>query len=64
MTHFRWPQPLKIRAGEIAGELVANLKVEKTIVVKASGRLFGDVTAGSLVVEAGAVLVGNMRSGK
>ncbi len=63
-NHFRWPEPTRVRSGEIAGELVAQLNAENTVVLKSSARLFGDVTAGGLVVESGAVLVGNVRVGR
>jgi cytoskeletal protein CcmA (bactofilin family) len=60
---FRWKEPLKLESAEIAGELVADVKAEGTIILKSSARLFGDVEAKSLVVEDGAVAVGTMRIG-
>ena len=62
-NYFRWKDPIKIISGEIAGELVAHLRAEGTLVLKSTARLFGDVIAGSLVIEAGAVVVGNLRIG-
>jgi cytoskeletal protein CcmA (bactofilin family) len=60
---FRWPQPLRIDGAEIAGELVADIDASGTVVLKATARLFGDVTAGNLVIESGAVFVGQVRTG-
>ncbi len=57
-NHFRWKEPLEVGSAEIQGELVADLRAEHTVTVKASGRMFGNVTARNLVVEAGAVVVG------
>jgi cytoskeletal protein CcmA (bactofilin family) len=61
--HFRWPQVLTIGGAEIAGELAANLQATGTVQLKYSGRLFGDVQAGGLVVEGGAVMVGAAKIG-
>ena len=44
--------------------LANDLQAKETVVVRASGRLFGDVQAANLVVEAGAVLVGQFRIGR
>jgi len=63
-NHFRWKEAIKVGTAEIAGELAANVRAEGTIVVKGTGRLFGDVEAGGLVVEDGAVLVGRVRIGR
>jgi len=63
-NHFRWPEPIRLGSAEIAGELVADLCVEDTVVLKSTARFFGDVTARNLVVEEGAVLVGQLRVGK
>lgn len=62
-NHFRWPEPIKIKSAEIAGELAANVQAEERIVLKSTGRLFGDVHAANLVVEEGAVMVGHVRIG-
>lgn len=62
-NHFRWNEPLKLGSAEIGGELVADLHAAGTVVVKSTARLFGDLVAKSLVVEAGAVIVGNLRIG-
>ena len=62
-NHFRWPQLLDVKAAEISGELVADLHSAGTVRLYASGRLFGNVEAASLVVEPGAVFVGSARVG-
>ena len=62
-THFRWPEPLRCGAAEIAGELVANLHAPGAVRLRSTARLFGAVEAGSLVVESGAVFVGAARVG-
>jgi cytoskeletal protein CcmA (bactofilin family) len=61
---FRWPELLRIGGAEIGGELVANIQSSGTIVLKSTGRLFGDVQAANLVVESGAVFVGNAKIGR
>src|SRR6185437_622788 len=62
-NHFRWPEPIKVGSAEIAGELAANLLADDTVLLKSTARLFGDVDAANLVVEAGAVVVGQIRIG-
>jgi cytoskeletal protein CcmA (bactofilin family) len=62
-NHFRWNEPLQLNSAEISGELVANVRAAGTVVLKSTARMFGDVKAKNLVVEAGAVLVGNLRIG-
>ena len=62
--HFRWPQPLTLRDAEISGELVADLKGTGTVVLKPTARMFGNVAALNLVVESGAVFVGDAKIGK
>lgn len=62
-NHFRWNEPLKLGSAEIGGELVADLHAAGTVVLKSTARLFGDLVAKNLVVEAGAVIVGNLRIG-
>jgi cytoskeletal protein CcmA (bactofilin family) len=54
---------ISARSAEIAGELAADVRISGTLTLKAGGRMFGDVEAGSLVLEAGAVAVGAMRIG-
>jgi cytoskeletal protein CcmA (bactofilin family) len=60
---FRWPETIRLSSAEIAGELAADLRAEETIVLKSTAKLFGDVDAKNLVIEAGAVVVGNLRIG-
>jgi cytoskeletal protein CcmA (bactofilin family) len=55
---FAWKDTLAIGGAEISGELVANVKTGGTVWLKSTARLFGDVEATNLVVEAGAVIVG------
>jgi len=62
-NHFRWNEPLKLGSAEIGGELVADMHVAGTVVLKSTSLLFGDLVAKNLVVEAGAVIVGNLRIG-
>lgn len=60
---FRWRDCLNVGSAEIAGELVANMRAAGTITLKSNARMFGDLEAGSLVIEDGAVVVGKMRIG-
>jgi cytoskeletal protein CcmA (bactofilin family) len=62
-NHFRWKEPIKVGTAEIGGEIVANLHVNGTILLKSTARLFGDVEAGEAIIEEGAVVVGNLRIG-
>jgi cytoskeletal protein CcmA (bactofilin family) len=62
-NRFGWKEPIKVRSAEVAGELAANLYAEETVVVKSAGRLFGDIKARNVVVEEGAVVVGEMSIG-
>jgi len=62
-NHFRWKEPIKVGSVEVAGELAASLQATGTIVLKSTARLFGDLEGRHLVVEEGAVMVGNARIG-
>ena len=62
-NHFRWKEPINVGSAQIAGELAASLRAEETIILKSTARLFGDLEAGNLVVEEGAVVVGQARIG-
>jgi cytoskeletal protein CcmA (bactofilin family) len=62
-NHFRWPEVLRVGGAEIGGELAANVHAAGTVLLKSTARLFGDVEAGNLVVESGAVFVGAARIG-
>ena len=63
-NHFRWAEALRVGAAEIGGELVANLQSAGTVMLKSTARFFGEVRAGNLVVESGAVFVGAARIGR
>jgi cytoskeletal protein CcmA (bactofilin family)/DNA-directed RNA polymerase subunit RPC12/RpoP len=60
---FRWRDCLNVDSAEIAGELAANLRATRTITLKSSARMFGDLEASDLVIQTGAVVVGKMRIG-
>jgi cytoskeletal protein CcmA (bactofilin family) len=57
---FHWPNPINVGSAEISGELNADLLATGTVVIKSTGIYFGDIKARHLVVEPGAVIVGNM----
>lgn len=57
---FHSREPLRVTSVEILGELVASIRAEQTVFLRAAGRLFGDVQAHTLVVEEGAILVGQI----
>ncbi|MDE3067595.1 MAG: polymer-forming cytoskeletal protein [Verrucomicrobiota bacterium] len=62
-NHFHWRNLIRVDAAEIAGELAAPLRARGTVLLKSTARVFGDLQAGNLVVEEGAVLVGHLRIG-
>jgi cytoskeletal protein CcmA (bactofilin family) len=62
-NHFRWKETIKVGSAEIAGELAASLHAAGTIILKSTARLFGDVEANDVVVQEGAVVVGQWRIG-
>jgi cytoskeletal protein CcmA (bactofilin family) len=62
-NRFRWHETLRIGGADIAGEFVANLVTTGTVVLRSTAKFFGDIEAGNLVVETGAVLVGSIRIG-
>ena len=62
-NHFRWKESIHVGAAEIAGELVNDLYADGTITLKATARMFGDLSARHLVIEEGAVVVGRVRIG-
>lgn len=62
-NYFRWPEQIKTGSAEIAGELVGTLHATGTVTLKCTARWFGDLTAGNLVVEEGAVIAGTLRIG-
>jgi cytoskeletal protein CcmA (bactofilin family) len=61
--HFRWPEPLRVEAADISGELVATLQSSGTVRLRSTARFFGAVHSENLVVEFGAVFVGSARLG-
>jgi cytoskeletal protein CcmA (bactofilin family) len=63
-NRFRWEKPIRVGSAEIAGELAGNLQCEGTILLKSTARMFGDMRARDLVVEEGAVVVGNVQIGQ
>ncbi len=62
-NHFRWPEPVRVASAEIAGEMAGTLEVSGTITLKSTARWFGDIVTKDLVVEEGAVVVGNLKVG-
>ena len=62
-NHFRWPDCLNVGSAEIAGELAATVHATGTVTLKSTARWFGDLVAGNLVMEAGAVVVGKLQIG-
>jgi cytoskeletal protein CcmA (bactofilin family) len=62
-NRFHWTKPLTVGSAEIAGELAADVIAAETIVLRSTALLFGNMQARHLLVEPGAVLVGNMRIG-
>jgi cytoskeletal protein CcmA (bactofilin family) len=62
-NRFAWRDPIHVGGAEITGELAASLHAQGTVVLGASSRLFGDITARNLVIAEGAVVVGHMRIG-
>jgi len=62
-NQFRWPGQIHVATAEIAGELAAKLRATGTVTLRSTARWFGDLDAENLVVEAGAVVVGELRIG-
>lgn len=60
-NRLRWSDLLQLGGADVSGELVANLRARGTVTLRASARFFGDVEAGSLVIEPGAVFVGHAK---
>ena len=53
-----WQGPIEVGSAEIVGDLMANLQARKVVSLKAGARFFGELKAGGLAMEDGAVLVG------
>lgn len=62
-NQFRWDGEIKVGSLEVEGELAATVAARDSVHVGSSGRLFGAVSATSLVAETGAVLEVNARIG-
>lgn len=60
---LRWAEVLVVRDADISGELTASLRATGTVRLRASALFFGDIEAKHLVVEDGAVVVGEMKLG-
>jgi len=61
--HFRWPAGLWVGGADIAGELVTNLESSGTIILRSTARHYGNLQTARLVVEEGAVVMGELRIG-
>jgi cytoskeletal protein CcmA (bactofilin family)/DNA-directed RNA polymerase subunit RPC12/RpoP len=61
---FSWKETITVGSAEISGELAADVRVEDTMVLKSTARMFGNIEAANLVVEEGAILVGNLHLGE
>jgi cytoskeletal protein CcmA (bactofilin family)/DNA-directed RNA polymerase subunit RPC12/RpoP len=59
-NNFRWKERLHIGSIEVLGEFVGDVCADVKVILRATGRLFGNVEAHGLIVEEGAVLVGNV----
>jgi len=57
---FRWKERLRVGTIEVIGEFVGDVAADLNVVLRATGRLFGNIQARGLVVEEGAVLVGDV----
>jgi cytoskeletal protein CcmA (bactofilin family) len=57
---LHWREPLRVGAVDIKGELVSHIQAETRVIVRATGRLFGNVQARHFVVEEGAIVVGQV----
>ena len=62
-NHFCWTDSLKTNTAEIAGELAGSLSATGTVTLKATARYFGDLVARHLIIEDGAIIVGQLRIG-
>ena len=60
---FHWKEPLQLGSIDLAGELATDIRADMTVTVRSTGKLFGNVRARNLVVEAGALIVGECAIG-
>jgi len=61
---FAWPQLIGAHTLDLAGELQTDRCTAHTIILRPSARFFGNIEAQNLIVEEGAVLVGDVRLSK
>jgi cytoskeletal protein CcmA (bactofilin family) len=59
-TSFRWKEAIMVGSAEIGGELANDLQAEGTVTLKSTARMFGNLEARNLVVESGAIVVGQV----
>jgi cytoskeletal protein CcmA (bactofilin family) len=62
-NRFYWGETINVVSAEISGELSADINASETIIVKSTGVYFGNAQAQNMIVEPGAVVVGEMRIG-
>jgi cytoskeletal protein CcmA (bactofilin family)/DNA-directed RNA polymerase subunit RPC12/RpoP len=60
---FHWKDVITAGGADISGELNADLKSSGKVIIRSTGRLFGNVEAAEMEVADGAVVVGNMTIG-
>lgn len=62
-TAFAWPEAVNVNGADIAGEWVGSLVGTGTITLRSTARFFGEVQSNHLVIEEGAVFVGQAKVG-
>ena len=62
-NHFRWPDTIFLNSAHIDGELVGNMVAEGSVCLTSSARVFGNISAGAISMQSGAVLVGQLKIG-
>jgi cytoskeletal protein CcmA (bactofilin family)/ribosomal protein S27E len=62
-TTFRWKEPLHLTSVEVLGEFVGDVTADANVILRRTGRLFGNVIARNLIMEEGATLVGHATIG-
>jgi cytoskeletal protein CcmA (bactofilin family) len=63
-SHFRWADTIHVKTAQIEGELAGNMVAQGAVHLGPTARLFGDLIAASVALEAGAVFVGQMKIGQ